>query len=152
MPLARRRQILVAPRSVTNASEVVIRARLDKLCAYLARPVNFRMCPVRPHVICVKKLRTLVAKQETGRALIVQPVGHPKKAAPSVNPARLENMAMLWERSVKIVRLVTTGRLPPMLKHVQHVHWDTHKTKKVKHHGEYLFSFLFLLLLYVIFD
>ena len=76
--------------------------------------------------------------------LSVQQAGRRKLAVPSVNPARLENMAMLWERAARIVRLVATGRLTPMLKHVQHVHWDTHKTMKVKHHGEYLFSFLFL--------
>ena len=72
VPSARRRQILVAPRSVTNASEVVIRARLVRLCASLARPVNFKIFLVRPHVICVKKLRTLVVKQETGHVKLVR--------------------------------------------------------------------------------
>ena len=88
MPSAQRRQILVAPRSVTNASEVVIRARLDKLCVSRAHQVNFRMCPVRPHVICVKKLRTLVAKQETGRALVVRQDGHQQKEVQNVKLAR----------------------------------------------------------------
>ena len=77
--------------------------------------------------------------------LRVQLDGHRKLAAPSVNPARLENTAMSWERSARIVRLVATGRLTPMLKHAQHVHWDTHKTKKVKHHGEYLLSLSFFM-------
>ena len=86
------------------------------------------------------------------RASSVQLDGRRKEVAPSVNLASPENTVMSWERSARIVMLVTTGRLPLMLKHVQHVHRDTHKTKKVKHHGEYLFSFLFLLLLYVIFD
>ena len=60
------------PPNACLAHQVVIKARLDKLRVSRAPQVNFRTCPVRPRVICVKKLRTLVAKQETGRALVVR--------------------------------------------------------------------------------
>ena len=63
------------------AHEVGIKVRLDRLRASRALPVNFRTCPGRPCVICVKKLRTLVAKQETGRALLVQSDGHLRRGA-----------------------------------------------------------------------
>ena len=117
-------------------------ARLELLAAakvkHVSRARKVSIVKVKrkmPMVILRKKV------QMQRRASSVQLDGHQMKVAPSVNLASPENTVMSWERSARIVRLVTTGRLPLMLKHVQHVHRDTHKTKKVKHHGEYSFSF-----------
>ena len=71
--------------------------------------------------------------------LIVLQVGRHLKAVQNVNLVRLENTAMLWVRTARIVMLVATERLPPMRRRVQHVHRGTYKMKKVKHHGACLF-------------
>ena len=57
-----------------------------------AHQVNFKMFPVRPSVNFVTYRPTLVAKPETGRALIVRQDGHPRRGALNAKPAELEHM------------------------------------------------------------
>jgi len=64
-----------------------------KQTASLAHQVNFKMFTVRPSVNFVKYRPTLVAKQETGRVLIVRQDGHPQWGARDVKPAELEHTA-----------------------------------------------------------
>jgi len=103
---------------VFYAQVVLTKVMKAKLAAFLARQVNFKIMPVQPSVNFVQYRPTLVAKPETGRALIVPPVGHQEKAAPSVNLARLELSATSKVQPVKVVTsdsIVKVKRKMPMV-------------------------------------
>ena len=96
-----------------------------KQVAFHAHQVNFKAFPVRPSVNFVHYQPTLVAKPETGRALIVRLGGHQKKVAPSANLAMLELSAVSKvnhvsrARKVSIVQVKRKMRMVILRKKVQ---------------------------------
>mgnify|MGYP003959961887 CR=1 FL=1 len=108
------------PPHACSAHEVGIKVRLDRLRVSRAPPVNFRTCPGRPCVICAKKLRTLVAKQETGRALLARSGGHLRRGALNAKRA-------VRERSVMIAKIVQWGlhekEMTLMRRNADNVNW-----------------------------
>ena len=131
VPSARRRRILVVPRSVHHVRKVHIKVRIAKQAASRAHLVNFRTCPVRPRVICVKKLRTLVAKQETGRALVVRQDGHQQKEVQNVKLARQDNIVVSLVESAKVALPASIAPKRTMLVNVMIVPLDGHRKWKV---------------------
>ena len=82
-----------------HARKDFTRTRRAKQHASPAHQVNFKTFPVRPSVNFVKYRPTLVAKQETGRVLIVRQGGHPRRGALSVKPVDLGCTAMAVNRA-----------------------------------------------------
>ena len=86
-----------------------------------ARQVNFKMFPVRQSVNFVQYRPTLVAKQETKRALIVRQAGcHPQRGARNVKHVVLEHSVTV----VNCAQKDTQGReLITMLRSADFASW-----------------------------
>ena len=85
------RRVVIAPPVTTTTTRVKGRA-------FNAAPVNSMVLPVRFVVHCVQIRRTLVEKEETTVASIVQWVGRPKMAVRNVSLAVRARLA----KAVKI--------------------------------------------------
>jgi hypothetical protein len=87
--------------SVNNVQVDLVKATKDKLRVSNAAPVNSTMLPVRPVVHCVQIRRTLVKREETALASIVQWVGLRRTAVRNVSRVVRVRLA----KAVKIAQL-----------------------------------------------
>jgi hypothetical protein len=102
-PVVKRRVPFVPPaatrihqtcKRVSSAQLVMLNRLRNKRRALNAAPVNSMMLPVRFVVQCVYIRRTLMEKEETAVALIVQLVGRPKTAVRNVSRAARVRLAL----------------------------------------------------------
>ena len=77
-----------------HAPLVLVKVTKDKLRVQNAAPVNSTMWPVRSIAHCVQIRRTLVTREETAVASIVQLVGRPLVAVLNVKRAGLERSVL----------------------------------------------------------
>ena len=87
--------------SVNNVQVDLVKATKDKLRVQNAAPVNSTMLPVRSIVHCVQIRRTLVTREETAVASIVQLVGLRRTAVRNVSRVVRVRLA----KAVKIAQL-----------------------------------------------
>ena len=87
--------------SVNNVQVDLVKATKDKLRVQNAAPVDSTMLPVRSIVHCVQIRRTLVTREETAVASIVQLVGLRRTAVRNVSRVVRVRLA----KAVKIAQL-----------------------------------------------
>ena len=114
--------------SVNNVQVDLVKATKGKRRVSNAVPVNSTMLPVRSIVHCVQIRRTLVTREETAVASIVQLVGRPKTAVRNVSRAVPVRLAS----DVKIVlQVMPEQETTTMRRNANNVNWVKQQRLKV---------------------